>query len=315
MCTAMRVLKARYGGTEPTVEVPCRKWPDCRKEWLNDIIGRCSAEALVSDYAYVAHLTYREGEQGAYELLYSDIQNWMKRLRKSGHKVRYLVAGEQGSRNGRCHWHVIIFGRGEPPKVKLDGREYDDEWWPHGLVMWQKAHSSSIAYAAKYITKDYDGAVKFAAAHRKQSFHEMSRKPPLGTEYFKRMAEDAVKAGLPPHPTYVLDWIDRKGNRRFWKYWIRDSAKDHYLEHFVKCWQEAYPGRFLPSSDYLAGWLDLLGGTIEENRPIEELLARRRQEQRLWWLKREAAKAAKRAEALGKYVDEEEDEGWNPDVF
>lgn len=152
----------------------CGRCRDCIAMRKRDISGRAAAEAYNSAEVVVFTLTYREGEEGAYQFVTLDRQKFMKRLRfklwdearaKVGapHKmrglspeqvqywrdriaevmpvVRYIGCGERGTKSTkRCHWHIVCFmskpsGIQSTPVLR-DGRRWsvDDPLWPHGLV-------------------------------------------------------------------------------------------------------------------------------------------------------------------------------------
>ena len=61
-----------------------------------DVYGRCP-ELTPEDIAEI--------------LLYTDVQKFLKRLRKAYRgKLRYFVAGEYGEQTARPHYHMILYG-------------------------------------------------------------------------------------------------------------------------------------------------------------------------------------------------------------
>ena len=99
--------------------VACRQCWQCREHKVDDWVGRNIAESQTAKAASVVSLTYgRDRSTGdvdhmqAAVLTYSDVQKMLKHLRVDGYPVRYFVAGEYGSRNGRAHWHVILYWQG-----------------------------------------------------------------------------------------------------------------------------------------------------------------------------------------------------------
>lgn len=83
--------------------VPCRNCWQCRKDRVDDWIGRCIAESQFSTKVYSVTLTYREGTPNSATLVYSDVQKFLKLLRFDQYKVRYFCAGEYGTKKGRAH--------------------------------------------------------------------------------------------------------------------------------------------------------------------------------------------------------------------
>ena len=99
-------------------EVACRKCKLCKRNRVNDLVGRCIAESRYSKKTYAVTLTYaNDAGVNAVTLVYKDVQDFMKRLRKR-YNVRYIVAGEYGTAKGRAHWHIILFFKDDYPEIK-----------------------------------------------------------------------------------------------------------------------------------------------------------------------------------------------------
>ena len=269
----------------PTGEVACRNCWQCRENRVNDLVGRCIAEARVATKTLAVTLTYEGDTPSSAHLNYADFQQFMKRLRRAGHKVRYIVAGEYGSQKGRAHWHAVLFfdetdpetpkidivegwemepenrlktlpegvAKGYTPKVCLEDRMF---WtfWPDGFVYFEKAQYEGFRYLMKYVLKQLDAPESVETNHL-----AMSKKPPLGTEYLKKIAEKHVSAGLGPKTwTYSFDDVfDKKGKRR--KFYMTGRSREMFMNHFVVEWRKT--GKPLPVTDL----------TIEyEDREIRE---------------------------------------------
>lgn len=184
----------------------CKKCWRCKSNRINDYVGRGLAEASTSDWTLSLTLTYAPWEsrpwfgkkaRGAKDDLADKIltprhaQNFVRALRRSGHSIRYLIAGEYGELKGRAHFHAVIFGKGKRPQIPQKERAWITEW-PHGHVFgdWS-ASESAIRYASKYIIKD-------AAQPGSQSWFSASRKPPLGAEWFAERASICAAQGVMP---------------------------------------------------------------------------------------------------------------------
>ncbi|QCS36805.1 replication initiation protein [Tortoise microvirus 8] len=78
----------------------------------------------------------------------SDIQNYMKRLRKKlsiyNRKIRYYVVGEYGTKTNRPHYHLIVFGVNQD-----DFNLFNSEWY-HGSIRYDEVTDASINYILKY---------------------------------------------------------------------------------------------------------------------------------------------------------------------
>lgn len=180
-------------------EVPCRKCKRCKQIRLTDFAGRAYAEALTASAFYAITLTYADSASpSAQVLVYSDFQKMLKRLRFDGYKVRYIVAGEYGTKRGRAHWHCVLYFEGSAPAMPLLETQMQSwKYWPHGFVFVQKPDYRGLLYVLKYALKD-DGSEKTTRRVM------MSKKPPLGASYWFQLAKSRIQAGLPFSLTYTL---------------------------------------------------------------------------------------------------------------
>lgn len=107
-------------------KVPCRACFGCARDRIEDLTGRCMAEALVSEDVLAVTLTYRdaalagrhlvEDEVDLLERLYPDVQAAVNHIRKyierrthGQGRLRYMISGEYGGLKGRPHWHCLFF--------------------------------------------------------------------------------------------------------------------------------------------------------------------------------------------------------------
>jgi hypothetical protein len=250
--------------------VACHKCEICRKNKVNDWIGRCVAESKMADHTASVTLTYGRNETGeslyeqALYLTYSDVQKYFKKLRAAGFKFKYLVAGEYGSRKGRAHWHALLFFEGAVPDYENEKRVFDT-WWPHGYSFWQRVTGqdddglsveevvvSGISYVCKYVQKD-------AKDPEKQGMLRMSKKPPLGSGWFLRLAQRYVDDGLAPRDLFYsfADVVDREtGKRRQYMIPPHSATATLFFEEWLRLWQKTYPGKHPPHAEALEKYLD-----------------------------------------------------------
>jgi hypothetical protein len=248
--------------------VSCRNCWQCRNNRVNDLVGRCIAETKTSDQVLAVTLTYAGDTTHAQTLVYKDVQDFLKRLRKTkGRKVRYIVAGEYGTKKGRAHWHIILFINGTPvPVAKTKKDRLPNEvyfaltkqdrilWSPwsdyHGTVFVQLPDYGSFAYVLKYCLKDLE-------AKNSRSHLAMSKKPPLGYQWFVDLAQAHVDAGIAPQTSNYSfrDAISKKGVR--YKFQLRGRMKELYLDTFRCLWSISLKGEY-PWSDLLEERQDLL---------------------------------------------------------
>lgn len=135
-----------------TAQVPCGRCIECRKKMLSSWKYRINKEnEACGNVSCFVTLTYDDqylpySDNGLMTLNYRDVQNFHKRLRKKGHKFKYLVAGEYGSRTHRPHYHAIYMG--------INNKEILENTWNNGLIdLSQDVNDKTIAYTLKYILK------------------------------------------------------------------------------------------------------------------------------------------------------------------
>lgn len=236
MCLAPITLNDEY-----RTKVACRSCSMCRDNRLNDLVGRCVAEQSTASATFAVTLTYSGDGPEAAILRYSDVQKFLKRLRKDGYTVRYICAGEYGAVKGRAHWHIVLFFYGKVPQIEME-RRVDWKFWPHGFSYFQQPEYKGFRYVMKYALKsDIEGSIKALS---------MSKKPPLGHSFFMELASDMVKRSLPLHdPSYSFAHVlDRKGVPR--RYWLRGRMAEMFCERYVQLWQNKF-NRLPPYTDWL----------------------------------------------------------------
>lgn len=85
--------------------VRCRRCRNCRRWSAKKWFGRNLLEVRTAPRSWFVTLTLRNPVA-----TYSDVQLWLKRVRKGCHPtpVKYVVVLESGSLYGRLHWHLIM---------------------------------------------------------------------------------------------------------------------------------------------------------------------------------------------------------------
>ena len=227
-------------------EVGCRECWQCRKRRVNDYVGRCIAESKFSKKTYAVTLTY-DGDQGvnAVTLIYKDVQDFLKRLRKK-HKCRYIVTGEYGSAKGRSHWHIILFFKDSWPEVTSNKR-VDWKYWKHGFCYFQEPDWKGFEYCLKYVLKDQ-------TSRQSDSHLAMSKKPPLGHEFFQQLAKQYVEQALVPQ-TYFYKFGDvRDYKNREKGFMMQGKTRENFMETFVNEWEDKYSHE--PLSELVTDYYD-----------------------------------------------------------
>jgi hypothetical protein len=213
-------------------EVGCRECWQCRKRRVNDYVGRCIAESKFAKKTYAVTLTY-DGDQGvnAVTLIYKDVQDFLKRLRKK-YKCRYIVTGEYGSAKGRSHWHIILFFQDNWPEVTSNKR-VDWKYWKHGFAYFQEPDWKGFEYCLKYVLKDQ-------TSRQSDSHLAMSKKPPLGHEFFQQLAKQHVEQALVPQ-TYFYKFGDvRDYKNREKGFMMQGKTRENFMETFINEWEAKY---------------------------------------------------------------------------
>lgn len=244
--------------------VPCRECWQCRETKVDDWVGRNIAESKTAKAAHVVTLTYGRDLENptaagidhlrAAVLTYSDVQKFLKLLRRHGFPVRYFVTGEYGSKKGRAHWHIILYWQDRVPDVQLRRNVMFDHW-PHGWTYWDKMSPQAVRYACKYL-------VKVAGDENGQIFGPMpSKKPPLGDAWFRDFARQHVDAGLAPQNLYyAFPDVLRRGEKL--RFYMHGKTGENYLRYYV----EALTGEPMPEKP--------LGGSKRDRLEYEMTLTR-----------------------------------------
>lgn len=235
------------------IEAACRKCRLCTDNVTKDWVGRCLAESKTAVATHSVTLTYapKDGvdrHERTAVLTYSDIQLYLKTLRNKGYPVRYLIAGEYGTKKGRAHWHGIFFWQEKVPPHKLY-KMFNDDLWPHGHQVWKRPAPQHVKYCCKYIRKDQ----KDTGAQGK---FVVSTKPHLGAYYFADLADRMAADGkVPMNPHYKFPEAKLKNGKPM-VFCLRRTASDKYRYAAAAAWEKRNPDRHMPPSEYMQKLLD-----------------------------------------------------------
>ena len=233
------------------IEIRCSQCWQCHARKINDWVGRCIAESKYSTKTYAVTLTYDdkklvEGEEThAVILIYKDVQDFLKRLRKN-YKVRYIVTGEYGSAKGRAHWHIILFFKDDYPDVQ-ENKRVEWKYWKKGLSYFQYPDWKGFQYCLKYILKDQNSL-------QSDNHLAMSKKPPLGHEYFQDLAKKYVDNALAPQDYYYKFGDIRDSKNREKRFLMIGKTKENFMESFINKWEHEYDHD--PLSEIVTDYLD-----------------------------------------------------------
>ncbi len=141
-------------------------------------------------------------------LVKHDFQCFIKRLRHR-FQVRYFGVGEYGTLTRRPHYHAIIFGEDFlGGAYAINDRLYSnaclDSVWGRGICSVGRADIGSMLYVGGYATKKLGDP---------DTFHVMSKKPPIGKGWVERYGDDIRRLGACiidgtrfQVPTAYLNW-------------------------------------------------------------------------------------------------------------
>lgn len=222
--------------------VACRRCDQCIAVRRHGWVARAMAEKAMWNHTLCVALTYndetQENRDAAAMFVYADVRAFLNRLRSACRdeakrlewegplpRIKFLAAGEQGSRNGRCHWHLIIysdmdlrligevsgkFGRvADPAKMMTVGkrkRRLHWDLWGKGFVTFQEPDQGGMNYVLSYCLKDQfteekaDGTARHAKAENfATGLFRMSKRPAIGESWIIQKMESllAVNSVLP----------------------------------------------------------------------------------------------------------------------
>lgn len=203
--------------TKISFSLPCGRCIGCRLEKARQWGLRCLHEKKMWEHNLFVTLTYDDvhlPEGGS--LCVRDIQLFMKKLRflkksTKDNPIRFFCGGEYGERNGRPHYHLLLFNCwfddlrrvgifNDPNSSPLYSSETLTNLWGMGHVSIGEVTFESAVYCAKYAMKkingdrakdhyeiiDEDGVV----TDIRPEFALMSRRPGIGKMYYDKYGQE-----------------------------------------------------------------------------------------------------------------------------
>jgi hypothetical protein len=222
--------------------VACRVCDQCIAVRRHGWVARAMAEKAMWKHTLCLALTYnddtQENRDAAAMFAYSDVRAFLNRVRSACRdeakrqnwkgplpQVKFLAAGEQGSRHGRCHWHLIIYAdmdlrrlgevRGrfgvitDPEKMMTVGKRKRRLHWslwatddrPKGFVTFQHPDQRGMNYVLSYCLKDQFTEEKAAGTRRHAKaenfatgLFRMSKRPAIGESWIIQKMETLLAA-------------------------------------------------------------------------------------------------------------------------
>lgn len=183
----------------------CGKCLSCRKKKAYELAARCVLHASLYTHNCFLTLTYDEKKDGYHnEFNYSDIQKFKKRLRAHcarvhNKRIEVFNVHEYG-KNGKKHWHLIVFNHDFPDKslytmrsgIPLYTSKDLEKLWPYGFNTVGDVSEASAMYQAQYMEKDF----KNFNTHNDKKSH--SKHSGLGRPYFEKHYRQILSLGFVP---------------------------------------------------------------------------------------------------------------------
>lgn len=194
----------------------CGKCLPCLQRYSLEWAHRCWLEHHQHLVSCCVTLTYdNEHLPPNGELRRSDVQKFLKRLRKC-YPCRYFGCGEYGSlKTNRPHYHIVLFGvnfaddrrRWFDPKNPFAVMYYSptlSRLWKNGIATLEDYTFRSAYYSSKYLTK-----LKPNSEHSVNPFVMMSLRPSIG---FASLAYKDIERG----------------------YWLKDGEKVYLPRSYIQ---------------------------------------------------------------------------------
>lgn len=206
---------------------PCGKCATCQIRKRKDMSVRLVHEASQYEKSCFITLTYNEDsvpmtQDGAKTLLPSDVQKFIKRLRRHleyipkrkfnlvrdhVEKIRYFAVGEYGGKTHRPHYHIIIFGW-SPSDAEIfkmhNGKpvfrsKQIEKLWQFGYSTFSEVTPYVAKYCARYVTKKF---ARLEAADPRDKLVvpefvlQSTRDGAIGAKWFDKYGADSCQVGL-----------------------------------------------------------------------------------------------------------------------
>jgi len=150
----------------------CGKCSQCHDKYIRQWVFRLQRQQHETPNCLFITLTYDYNHikmnKGKFTLHKPDYQLFMKRLRKAmpDREIKYVLCGEYGSKQGRPHYHAIMFN------VEMQDYQTILTAWGNGHVHVGSVTPASIAYTFKYAVK---GDIKSRDWRQAKPFVAMSK--------------------------------------------------------------------------------------------------------------------------------------------
>lgn len=200
---------------ELRMTVRCRKCDPCRKQrqtlWMGRALGemrQCNRTwlctfTLAADHHYLfgiraeqkyrrkgvlwSDMTLKEQLVARHETIQGELTKWLKRLRKAGHSLRYLLVME-AHKSGLPHYHMLVHEVGDPIR-KTDLKKCG---WDYGFTHFKLADLGHAHYVAKYLSKSTAARVRASVRYGNPPSRDMSSPKELERDNARPPRDEAL---------------------------------------------------------------------------------------------------------------------------
>ena len=250
-----------YSKEFASFQLPCGKCLECRLAYAREWAIRCVHEASTYEKNIFLTLTYDDDHLASPRLIYSDVQNFIKKLRKRPYSkdgqfvhqqedpepMGFFITGEYGgppktlpngtlSQGFRPHWHIIVFNYEPNDGVLLythaSGDRVQtsatiDRIWGKGNAEYGPVNKDTAGYCARYAAKKL--------VHGKDDdhdFHPISKKSSkyaIGKRWLEQNWKDIFLQGH-----LLLDDGNKVPIPRYYEKWLKTHRPADWLCYIQK---------------------------------------------------------------------------------
>lgn len=216
---SLEYLRDKFG--DSLLCLPCGHCHGCAMDYAKAWSVRIMLESRLYDSNCFITLTFDDSNVPD-SLEKRPFQLFMKRLRQEVGAVRFFASGELGDKNGRPHYHAILFGYDFPDKVFLkrsNGGQLIyrsptlEKLWPFGISSIGDVSFQSASYVARYSVK------KKLSNKDSGEFVLMSRRPGLAFASFNP-------------ELYISDKVYYKGHHKVPRFFDKIAENEDIIEYF-----------------------------------------------------------------------------------
>lgn len=169
--------------------VPCGHCVECLRKRQNEWYVRFYLESkywkkvLPSSQTLFITLTYENKNLPKNRTdAFNDVRALFKKVERKWNisRLRYYLVSENGTLNGRLHFHLLLFGIDVFKFILPIDKEFK-KLWSKGFSKCEVASPKTFTYVSKYVTKDLD---TFKSSSSWPPICSCSKRPPLGVLFF-----------------------------------------------------------------------------------------------------------------------------------